>query len=85
MTIHDDAFDDNQARDDANTLREAEEIKQDDTRHKNAVKHLAGQKATITAAHANARRSLAKKIGPKMKEVFGSEAGDTDTDNEEAS
>jgi hypothetical protein len=67
------------AKDDANTLHEAEQIKLDPARHKAATEHLGKMRNSITNAHANARRSLLKKTGARLKSAFGEAAGNQDT------
>ena len=67
---------DYEAANDAKTLHEAQQIKSEPNRHQKAVAHLAHMKSSITAAHANAKRSmsrssLVKKTGNRLKEVYG--------------
>jgi hypothetical protein len=74
---------DYEARHDATTLHDAEQIKGDPNRHQKAVAHLAHMRSSIVAAHANAKRSLSrsalvKKTGSRLKNVFGPNAGDGD-------
>jgi hypothetical protein len=70
---------DYEARHDAQTLADAENIKAEPNRHSKAVAHLKHMRDSAISAHANARRSLMKKTGGRLKKVFG-EHGPQDDD-----
>jgi hypothetical protein len=72
------------AKSDADTLHQAEQIRQDPARHKAATLHLGKMRNSITNAHANARRSLLKKTGARLKSAFGEAAAEQDTPYKEA-
>ena len=68
---------DHQARDDADTLKSAHEIRQDKPRHQKAMAHRAHSAQTSRMASANEKRAFAKRTGARMKKAFGPSAQGT--------
>ena len=56
------------------------EIHNDPDRLQNAMKHLSTMKKSVMSAHANGRRALFQKTGQRLKQAFGGEAGESDSD-----
>ena len=62
---------DHAAKGDADTLRQAQEIRSDPDRHRKALAHLAVHAKASRMASANERRAFSRKTGQRMKAAFG--------------
>jgi hypothetical protein len=73
MTGESDGYDpnDTQAKGDADTLRAANEIRQDKPRHQKALQHLAAHAKNSRMASANEKRAFSRKTGQRMQAAFG--------------